>query len=569
MTATGTASPAPHGSARRADVRFLLAVNVIVALAVAVAVLAMPAVSAGSGAPSEYVSADTTRQRVRTDAGTQVWESSVLTGAELVGTGPWWLSLATEDFGQLVESRWLRVSVTTENAGTSGQALYLYRITPEGLRLATVSDDTSLHFFYPGLLIVPADGNTDASWTDEGTVHTFGAVESVEAPYEATSSPSPDQPSGQSELCVSIETTIETSPEITLAPTTWCPSRGVVPDGEPVSAEPFSARDLTDADADRRDPAAWQVSAVARDLTAPQSWGAAPSPVATGEVLVIPQTPSADLIFVPGDHPDQAWRAHPGGEVTDLQRYGSLVVAATSEAHLVSYDTAGTWQWTVSVPDIVTRPAARSGDALRVVDESAGLSAVELTTGELLWRTALPDPIVSDPVACGALTYVGTTANQVVAVDAGGVVAWQAELAHRPTLLTCAPDGIVAVSAATLDAVSAQGEWTSSVPSRDGSISSVSLVGGTLVTSSVTQVTGYDPDGLTQRWRRELYCPTTIAVEEGLWCARDTEADLLDETGEAQASWQFAAPTDPHAPWAVTPDGLVRYDGPFSLTRVQ
>lgn len=541
----------------------VVAIGVLVLLIVGVGLTASRQPAAVASA-ADYLAPGTTYQRIETDTGTQVWESSVLSGIELVTSGPWWLGLSLEDFNEVVAGRWLRVAITGEGAEGVQRQLILYQLADDGLRLTTLWDGADVTFFKPGVPVLPADRRS--SWSEDGVVEVFGD-DGAKAPYTANSSLTTVSVDGRDGDCLQVETTID----VTFAPAldaTWCPGAGLILPGSSAAPDPVGADAVADS-TESQDPASWQVEEVATQLEPPMVWATSLPPVATDDLLVVAQTPGNDLVFIPGEDPEAAWRAHPGGAITALERHGDLIVAATSQADLVGYDTTGTWRWTLALPDIVTAPGAQAGSSLRLVDAAAGVASVDLSTGQLQWRTALDDPVISAPAACEEMTYVGTTAGEVVAIDADGEIAWRVTLADRPGLVACVPGGVVAISPGTIDRISADGNWQASVASRDGAIASVRMVGDVLVTASGRLLTGYRPGTLSVAWRQERQCPQTFSVADTLVCAGSSEVTVLDVGGTVLNSQDVSPTVELIDTWALTESGLLRYGQPFTVVRVR
>ncbi|MFV0252534.1 MAG: PQQ-binding-like beta-propeller repeat protein [Beutenbergiaceae bacterium] len=563
MSATGTSvKPVRRALGDRWSV--LVVVGVVILLLIGVGLTSSRGSADLPGSVGDYLSEQTTRHRVDSGAGTEVWESTLMSGMAMASSGPWWLGLSLADFEQMFEADWLRVTITRSTTAGIERELQLYLVAEDGLYLTTTANGDEVTFYRPALLVLPAEDSV-SSWSGQGMAETVEG--GTGTPFAAQSTMSATTVDGRSEDCLRVETVLDVATLPGPGETTWCRGSGLIPPGTSVRMSPLGPEELADPAA--MDAGSWQVSEVATQLDPPMTWGTSLPPVGTSALLVVAVNPGEDLVFVPNDDPTSAWRTHPGGAITMLERHGELVVAGTSRSELVAYDTDGLWRWTTALPDIPSYRGASAGQALRVVDGAAGVSSIDLGTGELQWRTVLDDPIGTAPVTCGEATYVGTTGSQVVAIDGGGEPLWQVELADPAQVLACVPGGVVAVSAGTIDHISASGQWLASVPSRDGAIDTAQMVGEVLVTTSGTLVTGYTPGSLAVHWRHERTCLQMFVVAETLICTSDGLVAMLDSGGTTISVNTVASIPETIDTWTRTETGMLRFSQAFTVTRLQ
>jgi len=79
------------------------------------------------------------------------------------------------------------------------------------------------------------------------------------------------------------------------------------------------------------------------------------------------------------------WIAHPGGLIAKVVAVGDLIVVATANRQLVSYDDTGRRVWQATLPD-VAGDIAVVGDRLYTLVIDGQVTAIDLRTGHQLWQ---------------------------------------------------------------------------------------------------------------------------------------------------------------------------------------
>jgi len=235
---------------------------------------------------------------------------------------------------------------------------------------------------------------------------------------------------------------------------TWCPGLGVtrvVADGHtwaPTTATP---------------------PPVEVNPEAPFDWGAAPqlsftmwdSKRSPDSAFLSPVSPpgliEGDAIFAqrfPGvvhaiiltddeEEPSIAWAAHPGGSLTTAATLGGVTVVATTNRELVAY-AEGHWIWQAQLEDLSLTPPVRMGNMAIVATLDGAVTAYDLASGYLRWRTSLGAEIRLPPLVSGDRVLVANQAGALSCLDKDGEVLWTVN-AGRPRSMAVSggPDPVV------------------------------------------------------------------------------------------------------------------------------
>lgn len=549
----------------------ILAVLGILALALAGAVIA-GADSSATPPRNELLGRDGGFQEANTDDGVVQREVAHLRGGGLLASGPWWLALLKEDLYQVAQSSWLRVTTTSWRDGYAFQDLAVYENGDAGAALTLDQTSGRVEIYRPGRLDVPHDLAIGARWSGSGEVDRYEGDEATTTPFTYTAQASqPAEPDLAEAGCIEVETVQQRdgARQETLSQV-WCPRVGPVLAGAGGQEPEAISAELLRPSGEAPSPSEWEPTTTAIDLDPPQVWSNTRPPVALADGMVIPNSLSADLIFVPEDDPALATRVHPGGSITMLQEVGEVVVVATSQAELLAYDPSGRRRWAASLADLATDPAARVGDTVAVTDASGTLTSLEATTGRTRWSTRLNASVTAPPIECRGEVVVGTNAGDVVTISDDGSVRWRTRLEARPTLLACVPGGVVAVTPTRLELLTTSGDRARSVLSQDGSITSAHVLESTLVTVSGGRVTGYDAVAIRRQWRRESACAAAVISHDVVVCRTETAVEVVGADGEGVAAWPL--PPDPPGAFGgmtTTDDGVLLLSAPLTVTRIE
>lgn len=469
--------------------------------------------SPGSSEPqhraAELVGADGHREVFTGDGGDVVVETAHNRGGPLLASGPQWLALAEDDLESLVAGDFLRVSRTQRTEDGVVRNVSMQRLDADGVAIVVELDDDGLRVFKPGLVVLPADVQPGDTWRGAGNIIATADFEAVEAlPYSFQARASrPREPALAEADCLTVERSETKGGQDTTTSTTWCPGRGVVREGTTRGAGnlPTLSGDVVAPRVGEWAPAEWDLTSVPIPLAPPMQWGTDLAPVNIDGALVLAHQTSGDVIFLPEDGPDAAWRVHPGGSVTMLSAFGNLVVASTTKSRLTAWDADGISGWEVPTRDLVSLPPVLLGTTLVVADDSGHLMGVDASTGEESWNSPLGDHLTTAPVACGDTVIIATTAPGLVALGPDGTRQWEHDLEDRADALACTSVGVaVAVGGVRLHHFALDSTHLASVPLRVGIVDALWAVGTVIVAQSNLGLSAHDAaSGMTRVWHRE------------------------------------------------------------------
>ncbi|MFV0452987.1 MAG: PQQ-binding-like beta-propeller repeat protein [Propioniciclava sp.] len=526
--------------------------------------------STGTGVPvntaTGLVGADGSRQVTTIDGTTWMWESAHMSGGEVMGSGPPWLTLAMPDPEAAMATTWLRLTSTRWEGDIPVSEYDLYTLTTTGVEQALLRRGQETLVFDPPMMTLPADIGDGSTWSSSGAVDRYLAEDRGQLTY--TSQARASRPAGDSGAagCLDVATTVTVGSDTDSETTQWCPEIGRVAPGSPAPPPPVGPDLLEDAPS-TRDPGRWSATTTLAGVDPPMLWSTSLPPVATDDLLVL--APAAqDLLLVPDDDPNRVRRVRPGGRITLLERHGDLLLAGSTTADLTAYDATSRWRWTTRLPGLVTRASARAGSRIVVADTAGHLSAIDLTDGEVHWQRTLGAAPSTDPVTCGGLTVIGTTGSEVIAFSLDGDPAWDRPLGSVPAALSCDGETVVVLASGRMDTLSAAGEQLHSVPTQDGVISAIGHLGEVVVTVSGEQVTGYRAGTHQRQWRRSLRCEAATFTDTHLACQDRSGIVLISADGEDAHRWEL--PESGAFPTLVTaPNGLVSISEPFRVLRIR
>ncbi len=178
-------------------------------------------------------------------------------------------------------------------------------------------------------------------------------------------------------------------------------------------------------------------------------------PVVTGDLLVIPSdSPTGHVYAFEPATGAVRWKTAvpPGGVPTDLVRYGSTVIGASTEGELLSFDLAtGEVRWRLATGPPSTEWARRyapalAGERIYFGGPDSLVRAVEAGSGELAWSRDLGASFNTAPVVHDGHLLVGATNRRLYRLRlSDGEPAGELELAGPPTGTPSIVDGALVV----------------------------------------------------------------------------------------------------------------------------
>lgn len=562
-----SSTPRPRAPRRRGLRSAIATVTVLCVLLGGVVFVLRPLDATPSGAAIGYLGGEGHREVSSIDETTVIRETAHNTGAELLNSGPTSLAYIDEALDKL-GSPFVRILETRIHDGQVSRSTHVFELTEQGvLRAATAAGTTTL--YWPPVVELPADVDDGSTWSSEGTaVHVLSWGTPVPEEFSMEGSAAlATEPALRDEGCLVVSTNFTFEESSSESETTWCPGRGIV-DGVP-TALPGLGPDAGLASEVVLDPASWEERPVDPFLDATLRWDTQLPAAGTDQMLILAHQTSGDIIFAPGYSVPAAFRAHPGGNIATLTRFGDLVVATTTQARVIGYDLNGVAAWDVVMPDLVTVPPVPLGGQLVVVDTAGNLAAIDPLTGEEHWRHALRTQPSGELIECGQAIVVPTTSAELVAFDGDGSRQWSVATSDNPTLATCATGSVVAFSGDRLEVVNEQGVRTVSMITSDSALRELFVQGEHLVTVSSTAVTRYHPTSLRFISRHEESLGAAALGGGYLIGLSPQRLVVWDERGEEIAEWETAiAPANLNAHLSILDTGVFAFAGDLSTLRL-
>lgn len=519
----------------------------------------------------QLVGADGHREVTEVDGRTVIREISHTTGAELLGSGPSGLA-GIEGMLDRIGSPFARVTETRTGEGYLSRVLTVYELTDEGAsKAATYSTSTSL--YSPPPLELPADIEDGMTWNASGDLTRTVSLGTFTVGFtmEASASAPPDEAlADEGCLLVTHTYTVEDledgDPAVTDTTATWCPDRGMV-DGTPTELPGL------DPDAELTgqvmlDPESWTEEPVDLMADQPLHWATTRPTVGTDDQLILAHSTSGDLIFAPAYTTSGAVRAHPGGDIVSLVRFGDLVVAGTTQARVLGYDLRGIPVWEFDAPDLVTVPPILHQGLLILMGGGGQLIAVDPFSGEEQWSRSLRVQATDRLLSCGEVLVVPTGGTELQAFDHAGESLWRTQLPEDPILLTCVGDALVADVGGTLELISLDGERVRSAVLSDSVMQEMYVHGEQLVTVSSSAVTRYDLPSLRFVSRLGEQLEASVLADGYLIGITSERLIVWDEHGQEVAEWPTSlAPTHLSVQLSVLDSGLFILAGDMRAAR--
>ncbi len=300
---------------------------------------------------------------------------------------------------------------------------------------------------------------------------------------------------------------------------------------------------------------AWRRSGI--ELEGPNTTGGLSSPVVADDGTIVVVAPTAVLGLSPSDG-SESFSAE-----RDFGPSSQPAIAEGPEGPTVVY----TEGFGDNPPVGSATPSPSPASAAAGEEFDSHVNAVDLATGETVWRSAVPlEDVVQTPVAVDReAAYVGDVGGTVTAIDLGsGQVRWTAELdtpisgavtldgdrAYVATLGTRSTPGVVAA----LETSTGEEVWrTGEDAIASNVVSAVVLADARLLVLESTAIVALDPDEGRLLWQTEVVNPRrTPFVAVGVGAPAPVSADgqvfAVDETGRAYALdaetgeqlWDFA-----------------------------
>ncbi|MFV0427880.1 MAG: PQQ-binding-like beta-propeller repeat protein [Arachnia sp.] len=549
----------------------LICLGVVISLTLAGLPLAGPQAATPSTRAGEFLGEDGHFESFSGPDGVLLAETSRLTGGQLLATGPPMVSLAKDTVPASMEAAWVRVLTTSVSQTEVSHAMVLYELTPGGVTTAIDGPPGQERIYHPGRLEIPTDIAPGATWQGSGTIHYADGSASAQYTFSANAD-TPSDPAEAQAGCLIVVREEQVQEAVSSTSRLWCPGRGIISDERGFRGDdsPDLGPDPVTTEATLWQPDTWQLTDVTQPLVPPMVWAGAQPAVGSDDVAVIAHAVSGDLLFLPEDDPAAVWRVHPGGRITALERFGDLVVAATTQGRLVAYTLDGVRRWTADVNDLTVRRPVLWGNLLVSADLSAAVTARDITSGHVEWRVQVPDPIARDPVVCDGLTMVATTSAEVYAINDDGI-AWSIEMTDSVHSLACAGESVVVFAGGTVDVISSLGQRLDSIAGQYSAPNATASLGEVVVIQTTTAVNGYvvEDGRLRRAWQQRGSFETMAGGDEFVVAASPKKLIALDAHGTLVGEWAtdaFPAVTSPQI--RTTPSGVVAIPESLRVVRL-
>ncbi len=533
----------PHSSDLRGGIVALVVLGVLL---VGVVFVMRPLDAVPNVAGASFLGSDGHREVSEVDGVRIIRQSAHNSGGEMLGSGPSGLAFIDDAINKL-GTPFVRILETRLDGDLVSSTVHAFEVTERGaLRAATLDGTTTV--FLPPPVELPADIADGASWSDTGEVlriPAFGFPTRREFTRESAVT-EPDDPDLRDQGCLVVRHSLTTDQGSEDSHGVWCPGRGLVEGA--ASQLPGAGPELGLHERFDWDPGSWEAAPLDLLSDPPLFWANNIPSASTSDVLVLAHSTSGDLIFAPGYEVGAAQRAHPGGGITTLVRFGELVVATTTQAKVVAYDLRAVPVWEVTMPDVVTSEPILMGDELVVVDSAGNLAAINAASGEESWRHSLRVQAVGAMVSCHDVVVVPTSAGDLVALDRDGVEQWVTPFPEDPALVACSPSGFVVHTGDRLELLSADGARAHSVVINDSALRNV-LVADDVVTVSSTALTRYRLTDLAVVARHS----------EPLGAVRQAGAHLVGVSPTRVVVWDSAGAEVGQWPTSIAPQHMNSY----------
>lgn len=520
------------------------------------------------------------------DSAAAMVENALLTGPQTESSVPQalWQTVDHRPSDAGPTAHWWREGVVVTGFSHPAQRYRMRLIGTDGVRLAGQEWGALGIAFSPALLELPGDVHAGQRWTSQGraladpTTRLLGYANSSSA----------DQPPDRADAaagCLQVRSTTTLQPEAGADPdgdaasnnrwteiNLWCPDRGVVASSGNFRGTAFAftrlgsnptvdltSAALTEATAPSVDPRTWKHGPL-RLEGGDDTFGDLDGEVSTsGHLLARDSTGAVHVLNSGGRDVNtltpldtgQLWAhgwLHPGGSVTGLAATGRLVVTATSERRLHSYDYAGRLHWSAQLPDLaVTSPVVLPHGRLLVATISGDVLAFDTRTGAQLWRQRVSGSIDSMPSVGDGVVLIGTAEGSLIALNVrDGVQLWQRDVA------TVGPQSVItdglAVSS-TYGQLQARDVHTGTLRwSRTGlgATDELTVLHGSPVVLSKAGARSFRSRDGTPGWRRQgEFVDATDFGDASLLLGR-TEIIAVDGSGATLAQWPLASPAGPN-----------------------
>lgn len=542
----------PHGGDLRGGV---VALVVLVVLLTGVAFVMRPLDALPDVTGTSFLGADG-HQEVTRDGDVQIIRQTAHnTGGEMLGSGPSGLAFIDDALGKL-GTPFVRILETRLDGEQTIRSTHVLELTDRGvLRAATLDDATTT--FLPPPVELPADLADGLTWSDQGQlVRAPGlGVPSILDYTRESSAVAPQDPGLQDEGCLVVRHHLTTEQGAQETQDVWCPGRGLV-EGTPselggADGQISLAEDL------RWEPGQWQATELDLLSDPPLFWGNNIPSASSDDVFVTAHSTSGDIIFAPGYEVRAAVRAHPGGQVTTLTRFGELVVATTTGARVVAYRLDGVPVWEVAMPDVVTSQPVMLEDRLVVADTAGNLIALDPISGQMLWERPLRVQVTSAMATCHGVVVVATNSEQLMAHDRDGNQRWATTFAEDVGLVACGPRGFVVNVGDRLETLSVDGARLHSVVVNDSILQQV-FVTDHVVTVSSTAVTRYRHSDLAVVSRTPERLGAALRAGDHIVGVSDKRIVVWDAAGAEVGQWPTSiAPAHARAYLTVLDTGVL------------
>ena len=534
--------------------------------------------------PSEASRGFTTFTEGKDSAAAMV-ENALLTGPQTDSSVPQalWQTVDHRPSAAGPTAHWWREGVVVTGFSRPAQRYRLRLIGTDGVRLAGQEWGVLGISFSPALLELPGDVHAGQSWTSQGRALAEPTTRLLGYANASSAVAPPDRADAEAG-CLQVRSTTTLQPEGDagtngdVAPTDrwtetnlWCPDRGVVASSGDFRGTAFAftrlssslPRDLTtaaltEANAPSSDPTTWKHGAL-RLEGGDDTFGHQDAEVSTSGRLIARDSTGAVHVLNSGGRDvntltplatGQLWAhgwLHPGGSVTGLAAPGRLVVLATSERRLQSYDYAGRLHWSARLPDLaITSPVVLPRGRLLVTTVSGDVLAFDTRTGARLWQQRVPGSIDVVPSVGDGVALIGAADGSLTALSlSDGVQLWQRDVA------TVGPQSVItdglAVSS-TYGQLQARDLHTGVLRwSRTGlgATDDLRVLGGSPVILSRAGARSFRSSDGAPGWQREGDFVDATDFGGATLLLGTTQIIAVDDSGRTLAQWPLAAPVGP------------------------
>ena len=344
---------------------------------------------------ADYLAGSGQRTFLKGEQGPVVIETAHLPGMMALSEAPTalWMSILDIGFEQARGIHWVSETELTSAAQTPSY----YALGADGLLFYAGGSGTGAISASPAVIELPPNPSPGTTWEQETTLTATSSGVKIPVKRKASIAASP-----RGTGCIDVHYADTFNDETNEVTVSRCPGVGIVATssatlssdppawpGDPVTitSTPIPLDSLTPLQPELKNGSA--------DLTP----HVMTSPVPLGNGFAVVNSLNQQLVaFAPGIEGQESpaalnltWTRRPGPSTLGLLGVGDLVVAATSDRHLVAYDSAGLVRWQVDTTDVAGLPPVQVDETtMAVLTLDGWLSAHDLRTGEQVWRTAAP-----------------------------------------------------------------------------------------------------------------------------------------------------------------------------------